>query len=246
MHSQVKSVLLADLSWQEAEQWLTPQMVILIPLGAAAKEHGPHLRLDNDYRMAEALRDRVMVRTPVLVAPTLAYHHYPAFTGYPGSISLAFDTARDLLVELARSLAVYGPRRFYVLNTGVSTLGPLQAAAGILQDSGICMHYTDIQTVAAGVETAVTQQRRGSHADEIETSIMLCLAPERVAMHQAVRDDRPRHGPGGFCREAGRPGIHSPSGVWGNARLATAEKGRRIVAAMVDGMVRDIERLQRL
>ena len=43
-----KGVLLEDLTWLEAEKVLTGETVVVIPLGAAAKEHGPHLRLKND------------------------------------------------------------------------------------------------------------------------------------------------------------------------------------------------------
>lgn len=239
------AVLLADLTWLEAERLLTPEAVVMIPLGAAAKEHGPHLRLDNDYRLANALRDLVMDRSPVIVAPTVSCHHYPAFTAYPGSISLRFDTARDLIVDIVSSLAAHGPRRFYVLNTGVSTAGPLQAAAALLQDSKIILRYTDILAVAAEVEHGVTQQQRGSHADEIETSMMLYLTPERVDMRKAVKDDQPRIGQGGFSRLPGQPGVYSASGVWGDATLADAGKGKRIVEALVDGVVRDVESLWR-
>ena len=238
-------VRLADLSWQEAEPLLTPESVTMIPLGAAAKEHGPHLKLDNDYRLAEALSGLVMQRTPVVVAPAVTCHHYPAFTSYPGSISLRFDTARDLVVDIVTSLAAFGPRRFYVLNTGVSTTGPLQAAADLLRDSRIILRFTDILAVAAGVERSVTQQRRGSHADEIETSMMLHLTPDRVEMEKAVKDDHPRRGQGGFARLPGQPGIYSASGIWGDATLADAGKGRRLVEAIVDGVVRDIEDLRR-
>jgi creatinine amidohydrolase len=239
------SVRLADLSWPEAEAWLTPDQLVLIPLGAAAKEHGPHLKLDNDYQLAESLASRVMDSISVVVAPTVAYHYYPAFTTYPGSTHLEFATARHLLVDIAKSLAAHGPRRFYVLNTGISTVGPLQAAAADLQASGVLLGYTDMSVITAGVEARLAQQARGSHADEIETSMMLYLAPGRVDMHKAVRDDRPRNGSGGFHRTPGQPGIYSASGVWGDATLASAEKGEAIVEAVVHGIVRDIEGLLR-
>ena len=242
--TQTGSVELADLSWQEAERILTRDTVVLMPLGAAAKEHGPHLRLDNDYRLAEALKSLVMARTSVVALPTIAYHHYPAFTEYPGSTDLAFATARDLVADIARSLAAHGPRRFYVLNTGISTAGPLQAAADRLRAAGLLLAYTDIANVAAEAEAALAQQRRGSHADEIETSMMLFLAPDRVDMEKAVRDDHPKNGRGGFHRTAGQPGIFSPSGVWGDATLATAEKGGRIVEATLRGILSDIEDLR--
>lgn len=235
---------LAELTWIQAERILTPQAIVLIPLGAACKEHGPHLRLDNDYRLAEALKRQVMRRCNVVVAPTLTFHHYPAFTQYPGSISLESATARDLVVDVVRSLASYGPRRFYVLNTGVSTTGPLGAAAKILAEDGLALGFTDIEATTAVVDAQLLGQVRGAHADEGETSMMLHLAPARVDMGKAVRDDRPRSGRGGFQRESGRPGIYSPSGVWGDATLATARKGEVLVSAMVDAIVADIERMR--
>ena len=234
---------LADISWLEAETVLTPQAIVVIPLGAAAKEHGPHLRLDNDYRMAEYLKQRVLNAADVVVAPTIGYHYYPAFLEYPGSTHLSEETARDLVVDVVRSLAGYGPRRFYVLNTGVSTLRPLAESAAVLDNEGILLHFTDIIAVAATVEDQVRQQERGTHADEIETSMMLYIDPTRVDMKLAVKEDNPR-GKGGLTREPGGPGTFSASGVWGDATLATVEKGRLVVEATVEGILADIERLR--
>src|SRR5688572_17996652 len=80
-----EAVRLEDLSWTEAERHLTSEAVVVLPLGAAAKEHGPHLKLRNDLTLAEYLTRRVMPLSPVLVAPPLTYHFYPAFLEYPGS-----------------------------------------------------------------------------------------------------------------------------------------------------------------
>ncbi|TFG51484.1 MAG: hypothetical protein E4H37_07805, partial [Gemmatimonadales bacterium] len=131
-----RGVELADLTWQEAESVLTPDAVVVIALGAAAKEHGPHLRLDNDYHMAEYLKRRILESSDVVVAPTITYHFYPAFLEYPGSTHLRFETARDLVVDGVTSQAAYGPQGFYVLNTGVSTARPLAAAAEIMTERG--------------------------------------------------------------------------------------------------------------
>jgi len=86
--SSPKGVLLEDLTWIEAEQVLTPNTVIVIPLGAAAKEHGPHLPLKNDLILAEYLKQRVLEVAAVVVASTIPYSFYPAFLEYPGSVSL--------------------------------------------------------------------------------------------------------------------------------------------------------------
>jgi len=238
------SVELEKLTWIEAESVLTEEAVVMIALGAAAKEHGPHLRLDNDWQMAEYLKRRVMVATAVVVAPTIAYHHYPAFVEYPGSTNLRFDTARDLIVDIVTSLSRFGPRRFYVVNTGVSTLAPLAAAAAGLREAGVLLRYTDLREINRETVAKVQQQEGGTHADEIETSMMLYIDPTLVDMSKAVRDFNPESERGGLTRTPGNPGVYSASGVYGDATLASVEKGRAVVEALVEGLVRDIERLR--
>ena len=238
-----RGIVLGDLTWVEAEKVLTPDAVIVIPLGAGSKEHGPHLRLDNDLQLAEYFRGRVLTASNVVIAPTVNYHFYPAFLEYPGSTHLRFETARDLIVDIVHSLTAYGPRRFYVLNTGVSTARPLAAAAEILKAEGIRFAFTNILEVSGPAEAQVKQQVRGTHADEIETSMMLYMHPERVDMSKAVKDDSPQ-GVGGLTRVRGNDKTYSPSGVWGDATLATREKGRIVVEAMVLGILREIETLR--
>lgn len=238
-----KGIVLADLTWPEAERVLTPEALVVIPLGAEAKEHGPHLRLDNDFRLATWYRDRVLVTSNVIMAPTVNYHFYPSFVEYPGSTHLRFETARDLIVDIVRSLAAYGPRRFYVLNTGVSTLRPLTAAAEILEAEGIRFGFTDVLKAGSAAEARVRQQVRGTHADEMETSMMLYMYPDRVDMSKAVRDDSPQ-GVGGLSRVPGTAKTYSPSGVWGDATLATREKGRLVVEATLAEILAEIETLR--
>jgi creatinine amidohydrolase len=236
-------ILLEDLTWQQAERVLTPDTVVVIPLGAESKEHGPHLRLKNDFVLAEYFKRRVMARAPMVVAPTVNYHFYPAFVEYPGSTSLRLDTARDVIVDICRSLARFGPKKFYVLNTGVSTIRALEPARGLLAADGIVMRYTDILRVGEEAEKAVRQQEGGTHADEIETSMLLYIDPSLVDMSKAAKDFHPQ-GQGGLTRDPKGPGTYSPTGIWGDATLATREKGRRVVEAMVEGMLREIEALR--
>ncbi len=239
-----KGVLLEDLTWMEAEKALTPETVVVIPLGAAAKEHGPHLKLKNDWIIAEYLKRRILERNRVVVAPTVNYGFYPAFAEYPGSTSLRLETSRDMLVDICRSLAHFGPKRFYVLNTGISTLRALAPAAQMLREDGILLRYTDLG-VTEPVEKAIRNEPGGTHADEIETSMLLYIAPETVDMAKAVRDYHHESGPGGLTRTPGGRGVYSPTGVWGDATLATREKGRAVVEALVSAIVQDIESLAR-
>jgi creatinine amidohydrolase len=237
------AILLETLSWDEAEQILTPNTLVVVALGAESKEHGRHLQLNNDFLMAEYLKKRVLDAAPpaVVVAPTINYSYYPAFLEYPGSTSLGVETARAMIADIIHSLAHYGPRRFYILNTGISTLRPLAQAAADLSKDGIVLRYTDL-TRDDPVEKKV-RQSGGTHADEIETSMMLYIAPESVRMKKAVRDLNPDQ-PGGLTRDPHGKGTYSPTGAWGDPTLATREKGQAVVESLVATILKDIEELR--
>ncbi len=245
--SQARSVRIANLPWTDAVRLLDSASIVMIPLGAQAKEHGPHLPLNNDWLLAEYFAKSVAAATPVIVYPTVNYSFYPAFTEYPGSTSLSLATARDMIVDIVKSIARHGPRRFYILNTGVSTLRALAPARDSLAAAGITMVYTDILNIGKEAEARVRQQQGGTHADELETSMMLYMHPEVVNMRLAPDDYHP--GVGGLTRDslvAVRDGkTWSRTGTFGNATLATREKGRVIVTAQIAGMVAEIAALRR-
>ncbi len=244
----VGSVRIAEIPWTEAVTHLDTSTIVVIPIGAEAKEHGPHLPLNNDWLLAEYLAQRVASATRVVLYPTVNYHFYPSFVEYPGSTTLRQETARDLIVDIVRTISAHGPRRFYVLNTGVSTLRALAPARDSLAASGIVMRYTDILNIGKEAEEGVRQQAGGTHADEIETSMMLYMHPDVVQMAKAADDYHP--GVGGLTRDslrAVREGkTWSRTGIYGNATLATREKGRVVVEAQVKGMVAEIEALRRI
>lgn len=242
-----KGYRLENYAWPEAEAILRPETVVVVPLGAAAMEHGPHLRLRNDLTIAEYFTRRVLDAADVTVAPALTYHFYPAFVEYPGSTSLTLETARDLTIEIVRSLSRFGPRRFYVLNTGVSTVRPLELAVKELASDGIVMRFTDYAGKTEAASRSFRQQKGGSHADEIETSLMLHIAPVAVDMKKAVLEFNPAASPGPnapFTRRRDGRGAYSESGVWGDATLATKEKGAILAEALAAGILDDIEKLR--
>ena len=246
--AQTQSVRIETLPWTDAVRILDTSAVVMIPLGAQSKEHGPQLPLNNDWLLAEYFAAKVAAATHVVVYPTVNYSFYPAFTEYPGSTSLRLETARDMIVDIIRSIARHGPRRFYVLNTGVSTVRALAPARDSLAASGIVMVYTDILKVGKDAEDRVRQQQGGTHADELETSMMLYMHPEVVNMRLAPDDYHP--GTGGLTRDSAaavRDGkTWSRTGTYGNAKLATREKGRILVTAQVQGMVAEIATLRQV
>ncbi len=239
-----KAILVEDKTWIEAKAFLSDTIIVVIPLGAAAKEHGPHLLLKNDFLIAEYLKERVAHTESVVIYPTINYHYYPSFLEYAGSTSLRLETASDLLIDICRIISAHGPKKFYILNTGVSTLVPLRIAAEKLAKQGITMTFTDILNVAKEAEAKVKQEKAGTHADEIETSMMLYMAPQTVDMKKAAKDIPENDAPGPLSPYPTSNGHYSPTGIYGDATLATWEKGEIVVEAMVAGIRKEIQQLR--
>lgn len=234
---------LETLSWKEAEAALREAKVVLLPLGARSKEHGLHLPLNNDWIMAEYLAARVLDELPVVALPTLPYGYYPAFLEYPGSISIGRDTFRDYVADVCRSICAHGPKKIYILNTGISTNRSLEPARQLLIKDGILMEYTDLTHATEEAQKKVRKEPVGTHADEIETSMMLYMAPEIVRL-QLAQPELHESRPGPLTRDPhNTQGVYTPTGAWGDPTLATKEKGKILAEALVAHIVDSIKKM---
>jgi creatinine amidohydrolase len=268
--------LLEELTWPQAEAALAKDPVALVPVGAATKEHGRHLPLGTDYFVADALRraavERAQAKTltqpgpgrvSVLALPVVAYGYYPSFVGWPGSVSVGPAAFAAGVMDIIRSLAGQGARRFVVLNTGVSTTGPLDAACRELAAELPGVRIAMTRGLGSAVWRRLREETAGTHAGEEETSVMLAVRPDLVDMREAADEtlrqpDVFRTGGGGpgaplaslygaMSRDrGGPPEFFTASGVHGNATLATPEKGRVVLSAMVDDLMRVIEAMAEL
>jgi creatinine amidohydrolase len=235
-------VELGNRTWTEAEKLLRADTIVVIPIGAALQQHGPHLPLRTDLVLAEYFADRLATSAVVVVAPPLTYHLSPASPDYPGSTSLTSDTARDVIVQIARSLARSGPRRFYAVATGLQPGPALNAAAQVLAREGILLRSFDFGAEVDRLAAGWKQQPGGGHADELETSMMLYVKPEAVDMKQAVKEFATWTGPLTRSREA--PGTYSSTGTWGDPTLATRDKGHYLVEGLAGSILQGIESLR--
>jgi len=229
------------LSWDEVAAALTPDRLVILPIGAFAKEHGLHLPMNTDALTAEALAMAAAERLDALVAPVIGFGFYPAFTRYAGSQSISRETFKALLLDVMQGLAMQGARRLLLLNTGVSTEKTAEEAAAAMVDlRPVVAHLRNLGN-ASGIEW---QQNGGGHADERETSLMLAIAPHLVRMERAVNaETSPRESRKPILSPYPDPDAeHSPTGATGNPTLATAAKGQRYLAAIVDDIVRLIAR----
>jgi creatinine amidohydrolase len=245
----MRGAFLEDLTWPEAAARIAAGAAVVVPVGAAAKEHGPHLPLRTDYLIARELGRRLAEALPVLVAPVVSFGYYPAFVRYPGSQHLRAETFSALLRDILTGFARQGARRLAIVNTGVSTEAPIRVVVrDFYAEHGVRVAVADLATLGRAV-APMLRQKLGGHADELETSLVLAIEPEAVRMDRAQPDyghlpDLPHtvfYQPVVFDADPGSGPDWSRTGARGDPSLATRETGeaalREITRELVDGLV---------
>jgi creatinine amidohydrolase len=232
-----QGVLVARASWPLVEAALEAGASGVLPIGAAAKAHGRHLPMNTDLLQAEWLATRLAGARPVCVWPSLGYGYYPAFVDYPGSCSLPRETFIQTVVALLDDMLRAGCEALVVLNTGISTIEPLEAGRrGCRAPKRVRLAHVYRGRHYLAAERRVRTQPRGGHADELETSIMLAIAPEVVHMDEA-RACFGEMTPGPFNRTDPERPNYAPHGVYGDPCAATREKGKVLLQAMVKDLL---------
>lgn len=207
----------------------------LVPVGAT-EQHGPHLPIDTDTRIAAALCDAVsdavehtIVLPPIAVGCSLGHG-----TTFPGTISLFPEELARLLFRYAEWSAHSGLTKLIFVNAHMGNVGSLSIATDRLRfvRPDLQSGWVDWWHSSDAVQTAVAADGEDIHANRAETSIMLHIAPESVDV-EAMRgaDDIDRTGGLTFRYTAG---ALSRNGVTGRPSEATAELGQRIFDAVVD------------
>lgn len=238
MSTEIDRKFVEHLSWDEVASRIENGAAGILPVGAGAKQHGFHLPMNSDRIQAEWLAARIADRIDGLIWPTVSYGYFPAFVDYAGSASLSAPTFESLIQEIAAGIIGYGCRAFFVLDTGISTLAPVDRALAWLGDSdALHLKIHDGPRYRRTV-TKLSEQSHGSHADELETSLMLALAPHLVDMSRAEASPALKHEtPGALTPSDTTSPNYSRSGSFGDPTLATRAKGEILLAAMVDDMV---------
>ena len=220
---------LGNVTWTDL--WnLAPRPIIAVPVGSC-EQHGPHLPLDTDTRIAVALAEGLVSSFEpgdVLIGPTLAATSSGEHAGFPGTLSIGAEIVEQTIIELVHSAD--WSAGVVLVNGHAGNARPVQRAVNKLLGEGrrVLAWWPHIRNGDA-------------HAGESETSMMLALAPSLVRMSRA---------------EAGRPepivdlidelranGVRavSPNGVLGDPRSATANHGKALLTRLIIDLVAAVD-----
>ncbi len=241
----MEGVKLSEITYEEAKKLINEDTIILLPIGGGTKEHGSHLPMGTDFYVTEWMTDRVIESYPVVALPTLSYAYYPAFIDWAGSVSIEAENFIRIVKDIIKSFAKFGVKKFLIIDGGVSTHSPLKILSSDLHNElGISVGVTDCLGLGKEVEDEVCEQEKGGHGDEGETSCMLYIKQELVKMDKAVEEYRvgiKGAYNNGIKKVSVGGKMDTPHGIHGNSKLATVEKGKKIMDAKIVDIIRFLE-----
>ena len=209
---------------------------LVIPVGST-EQHGPHLPLDTDTRIAAAVAREAAERlagadhdSGWTIAPPINYGASGEHESFPGTVSIGTSALRLLLVEFGRSAAGWAGRLVFVNGHG-GNVEAMTAATALLRYEG-----REVAWCSCGV------QNSDAHAGHTETSVLLHISPEAVRLLELVPGNRAPLAELLPAMRNGGVAAVSELGVLGDPTTATAAEGERLFAEMVDGCVRRIAR----
>ncbi len=245
-------ILWGELTERDLEEARHEGYLVLVPVGAV-EQHGPHLPTDTDisisYNVAIAAARQLGC---TVVAPPVSWGYSAMQMGFASTITLRPTTLLSLLEDICSSVVANGFRKIALVTSHAGNrpiaqlfIREFKTRIGVTLAS---LHYTDFGREAFS-EARTSGTGGEMHAGEFETSIELHLRPELVQMEHAEADyvDPKRH----FGLSSATADIYKagnvtvgydikdrfPSGVLGDPTVASAQTGKAIFDAVIDGVV---------
>ena len=238
----------ADLTTLDFAQ-LDPLVTVAVLPVAATEQHGPHLPLSVDQSIADGIvaasAQHLRADTPVLILPTQQVGYSPEHIRFPGTLTVSSATLVATWTELGECVARAGLKKMLLFNSHGGQASLMDIVARELRTRcGLIVYSCNWWNLPLGDAVnglfSAQEHRFGVHAGEIETSLMLALRPQFVAMDRA-RDFKsasqeraatyPILGNGSSAKLGWQMQDYNSQGAAGNAAAATARKGHAVLDA---------------
>ena len=241
---------------------LAARTVAILPVGAT-EQHGPHLPLSVDTALAEGILQaavpQIAADVPVLVLPTQSVGLSLEHQDYAGTLSLSPATLLAVWTELGACVARAGVKKLLIFIAHGGNVSSMDIVARQLrmQCGLLVYHCSWFNLPLQGADTAFSahEHRFGVHGGEVETSMLLHLAPALVRMEHAqhftsTSEQRAQHYPilgnGKSAKLGWAMQDYNPRGAAGNAAAADAVRGQALVEGAAISLARLCEEIHAL
>ncbi|KLN53991.1 creatininase family protein [Variovorax paradoxus] len=236
--------------------------VAVLPLGAT-EQHGPHLPLGVDTVLADGIVAASLpllpASLPVLFLPTQQIGLSPEHARFAGTLTLSAETVIRMWKEIGAGVARAGVKKLVLFNAHGGHVGAMDIVARELRAAHGLIVYSvswfNLPLGDAGAQFGAGEHRFGVHAGEIETSMMLALAPQQVRMGEAKNfrstseqraADYAILGNGRSAKLGWAMEDYNAQGAAGNAAAATAPRGQAVVDAAAQQLALLLAEVSRL
>jgi creatinine amidohydrolase len=243
------------LNWKDIENMPDKENVVIIQPIGSIEQHGWHLPIIVDSAISIAILGKALSKLegniPAYALPNIYYGKSNEHSHFPGTITLTTETLYSLLLEVGESIYRAGFRKFFLLNShgGQPQILEIVATDLHMKYDDFCIFPLFMWNVPNVSKDLLTSQELeiGIHAGDAETSLMLSILPEQVKMTNAVTE-YPQDLPtdswltiNGKLPFAWATKDLSQSGVLGDPKVATKEKGDLIWESLANGLVKIIQ-----
>lgn len=248
-----------ELTWPEVRDAASRPCVAVVPI-ATIEDHGPHLPIDTDLRLCNAVCEEAVSRAQdrAILVPAINHGYSPHHMDFPGAITIGAHTLIDYGVDVCRSLAHHGFTKILIVNGHGSNTPFIDIIARLtVVETNVlaaAVNYWAAPGVREAAEALRESDRIGgmNHACEFETSLYLAIRPDLVDMTKAARELSHRPTKNYWTDLIGGDGplvmmehwsALTETGVMGDPTKATAGKGRTLLDAAARGIVELIDEM---
>jgi creatinine amidohydrolase len=236
--------ILETITMSEFKKYLKQTKTVVFPFGTI-EEHGSHLPLNTDAFVIEEALKSVAGEKKFFLAPLMYYGVCTTTRNHPGTISITSETLRRVAYDLVMDAYKKGLRNILLISGhgGSLHMSALKETAEILieQLKGVRIAVFSPYDLLWKELSALAETPNDSHAGEIETSMMLYLAPDLVKGR--APEEYPAIPKPFIVRDKVK---YWPGGVWGNPEKASAEKGKKAMKLIVDTIVEVLDKIEKL
>lgn len=255
MNTKVNKAWLHHNSWAEVEEYLKHSQTIIIPVGSI-EQHGEHLPLGTDTMVAEGIAEAVAMQAGLLAVPAVSYGWCPHHMVLTGTVTIRPEVLIEYLYDIIDSLSKHGFKKFLLINGHrIVNISWMQIAGERAKRLlGVDVIIADPAYLS---KEFVRKENIGlvGHADEIETSHMMCIQGDMVHLELA-RDFKhprpdykqvdPRFENDTLCyvpssAEEMMESVEAAGGTSGSPTNSTAEFGERYHNWVVSNLIKILE-----